>query len=152
MDDKEDIKQQQQQTPETAGEEQKKPMQLTQAIREQAREEDALPSASYTLRKILGGDFLTADFMRRQIGVIILVAFMTMIYVSNRYSCQQDMIEINELQKELKDAKYKALASSSQLTEICRESNVLDMLRNNKDSVLHIPNQPPYIITVPENE
>ncbi len=152
MDDKEDIKQQQQQTPETAGEEQKKPMQLTQAIREQAREEDALPSASYTLRKILGGDFLTADFMRKQIGVIILVAFMTMIYVSNRYSCQQDMIEINELQKELKDAKYKALASSSQLTEICRESNVLDMLRNNKDSVLHIPNQPPYIITVPENE
>lgn len=152
MDDKEDIKQQQQQTPETAGEEQKKPMQLTQAIREQAREEDALPSASYTLRKILGGDFLTADFMRKQIGVIILVAFMTMIYVSNRYSCQQDMIEINELQKELKDTKYKALASSSQLTEICRESNVLDMLRNNKDSVLHIPNQPPYIITVPENE
>ncbi len=152
MDDKEDIKQQQQQTPETAGEEQKKPMQLTQAIREQAREEDALPSASYTLRKILGGDFLTADFMRKQIGVIILVAFMTMIYVSNRYSCQQDMIEINELQKELKDAKYKALASSSQLTEIYRESNVLDMLRNNKDSVLHIPNQPPYIITVPENE
>ncbi len=152
MDDKEDIQQQQQQTPETAGEEQKKPMQLTQAIREQAREEDALPSASYTLRKILGGDFLTADFMRKQIGVIILVAFMTMIYVSNRYSCQQDMIEINELQKELKDAKYKALASSSQLTEICRESNVLDMLRNNKDSVLHIPNQPPYIITVPENE
>ncbi len=152
MDDKEDIKQQQQQTPETAGEERKKPMQLTQAIREQAREEDALPSASYTLRKILGGDFLTADFMRKQIGVIILVAFMTMIYVSNRYSCQQDMIEINELQKELKDAKYKALASSSQLTEICRESNVLDMLRNNKDSVLHIPNQPPYIITVPENE
>ncbi len=152
MDDKEDIKQQQQQTPETSGEERKKPMQLTQAIREQAREEDALPSASYTLRKILGGDFLTADFMRKQIGVIILVAFMTMIYVSNRYSCQQDMIEINELQKELKDAKYKALASSSQLTEICRESNVLDMLRNNKDSVLHIPNQPPYIITVPENE
>ena len=152
MDDKEDIKQQQQQTPETAGEEQKKPMQLTQAIREQAREEDALPSASYTLRKILGGDFLTADFMRKQIGVIILVAFMTMIYVSNRYSCQQDMIEINELKKELKDAKYKALASSSQLTEMCRESNVLNMLRNNKDSVLHIPSQPPYIITVPEDE
>ena len=90
--------------------------------------------------------------MRKQIGVIILVAFMTMIYVSNRYSCQQDLIEINDLRQELKDAKYKALASSSELTEICRESNVLDMLRNNEDSVLHISNQPPYIITVPENE
>ncbi len=152
MDDKENVKQERQQAAETAREELKKQVQLTKAIREQAREEDALPSASYTLRKILGGDFLTAEVMRKQIGVIILVAFMTMIYVSNRYSCQQDMIEINELQKELKDAKYKALASSSQLTEMCRESNVLNMLKSNKDSVLHIPNQPPYIITVPENE
>ena len=124
----------------------------SKSIIKRVSEEDAPLAAGFTLRNILGGDFLTADFMRKQIGVIILVAFMTMIYVSNRYSCQQDMIEINELQKELKDAKYKALASSSQLTEICRESNVLDMLRNNKDSVLHIPNQPPYIITVPENE
>lgn len=152
MDDKENVKQERQQAAETAREELKKQVQLTKAIREQAREEDTLPSASYTLRKILGGDFLTAEVMRKQIGVIILVAFMTMIYVSNRYSCQQDMIEINELQKELKDAKYKALASSSQLTEMCRESNVLNMLKSNKDSVLHIPNQPPYIITVPENE
>ena len=152
MDDKNNIQQEQQHTAEKPKEKPKKPMQLTQAIREQAREEDSLPSASYTLRKILGGDFLTADVMRKQTGVIILVAFFTMIYVSNRYSCQQDMIEINELKKELKDAKYKALASSSQLTEMCRESNVLNMLRNNKDSVLHIPSQPPYIITVPEDE
>ena len=152
MDDKDDIKKEQQLNAEAAKEDKKKTRHLTEAIREQAREEDTPPSASYTLRKILGGDFLTADVMRKQTGVIILVAFFTMIYVSNRYSCQQDMIEINELKKELKDAKYKALASSSQLTEMCRESNVLNMLRNNKDSVLHIPSQPPYIITVPEDE
>ena len=90
--------------------------------------------------------------MRRQIGVIILIAFMTLIYVSNRFSCQQDLLEIAKLEKELIDAKYKALASSSELTEMCRESNVLEMLKNNKDSVLKIPTQPPYIINVPENE
>ena len=77
---------------------------------------------------------------------------MTLIYVSNRYSCQQDMLEIDKLGKDLTDAKYKALASSSELTEMCRESNVLEMLKNNKDSMLKIPNQPPYIITIPENE
>ena len=152
MDGNDDIKQGWKQAAEAADGGEKKPVQLTDAIREQAREEDAPPAASYTLRKILGGDFLTADVMRKQIGVIILVAFMTMIYVSNRYSCQQDLIEINDLRQELKDAKYKALASSSELTEICRESHVLEMLRNNEDSVLHISNQPPYIITVPENE
>lgn len=129
-----------------------KPSPLEEAIREQAREEDAPLSPNYTLPKILGGDFLTAEVIRKQIGVIILIAFITMVYVSNRYSCQQDMLEINELKEELKDAKYKALASSSELTEMCRESNVLDMLKNNKDSVLQISNQPPFIIKVPENE
>lgn len=132
--------------------ESRKPSQLQEVIREQAQEEDALPSASDTLRKILGGDYLTTDAVRRQIVMIIIIAVFTVVYVSNRYSCQQDLIEIDRLNKELKDAKYKALASSSELTEMCRESNVLNMLRNNKDSVLHIPNQPPYIITVPEDE
>lgn len=135
----------------TAPADDKKPLALKEVIREQATEEDAPLSASYTLRRILGGDFLTAEVMRRQIGVIILVAFLTMIYISNRYSCQQDLLEIDRLKTELKDAKYKALASSSELTEMCRESNVLEMLKNNEDSVLQIPTQPPYIITVPAN-
>ena len=152
MDENDDIKQGRQQAAEAVDGGGKKPVQPAEEVRGQAREDDDTPVASYTLRKILGGDFLTADVMRKQIGVIILVAFMTMIYVSNRYSCQQDLIEINDLRQELKDAKYKALASSSELTEICRESHVLEMLRNNEDSVLHISNQPPYIITVPENE
>ena len=53
-------------------------------------------------------------------------------------------------QKELKDAKYKALSSDSKLTEESRQSNVLEMLKNNKDSTLKMPTQPPYIITVPD--
>ena len=60
------------------------------------------------------------------------------------------MIAIDKLENELKDAKFKALSSSSTLTERCRESHVLDVLRQNKDSVLHIADQPPYIIQIPE--
>lgn len=148
-----DIRQQDSvQADEAVNEEQNRALQLKEAIREQAREEDAPLSSDYILPKILGGDFLTAEVLRKQIGVIILIAFITMVYVSNRYSCQQDMLEINELKTEMKDAKYRALASSSDLTEMSRESNVLKMLRNNKDSLLHIANQPPYIIKVPETE
>ncbi|MBF1554773.1 MAG: hypothetical protein HXN93_04555, partial [Prevotella pleuritidis] len=66
------------------------------------------------------------------------------------YSCQQDLIEIDKLKRELQDARYKALSTSSQITEKSRESNVLNMLKDNKDSVLHIANQPPFIINVPE--
>lgn len=115
----------------------------------QVTEEELPLSPNFTLRKILGGDFLTADMIRKQIWVIVIAAAFTLIYVSNRYSCQKDMLEINELNEKLKDAKYRALASSSELTELSRESNVLEMLKNNKDSILKIANQPPYIINVP---
>lgn len=131
-------------------EEEKELEAIKDAIKEQAREDENPQASSFTLRKILGGDFLTAATIRRQIGVILLVVVFTMIYVSNRYSCQKKMLEIDQLNKELQDAKYKALSSASELTEQCRESNVLKMLHSRKDSVLKIASQPPYIINVPE--
>ena len=128
----------------------KEKLELKEAIAQQAIEEEAPLSSNFTLRKILCGDILTAHIIRRQIWLLILVVFFIIIYISNRYSIQKDLIEIDQLQKELQDAKYKALSSSSQITEKSRESNVLDMLKNNKDSILHIATQPPYIINVPE--
>lgn len=123
---------------------------LKEVIAKQAIEEEMPQSSNLTLKKILGGDILNAQIIRRQIWLIILVAVFVIIYISNRYSIQKDLIELDKLQSELQDAKYKALSSSSQITEKSRESNVLDMLKNNKDSVLHIATQPPYIINIPE--
>jgi hypothetical protein len=123
---------------------------LKEAIQEKAREDEETLTASVTLRKILGGDFLTAKMIRRQVGLLLIILAFTIVYISNRYSCQKDLLEIDRLNKVLLDAKYKALSSSSMLTEKCRESHVLEMLKNNKDSVLHIADQPPYIISIPE--
>lgn len=146
-----------QETPQQENQQQEEPQQqeapqasLKEVIAKQAIEEEASGSSSFTLRKILGGDILTAQIIRRQIWLVILIVFFVIIYISNRYNIQNDIIELDKLQKELQDTKYKALSTSSQITEKSRESNVLDMLKNNKDSVLHIATQPPYIINVPE--
>ena len=124
---------------------------LKEVIKQNATEEESPLSKNFTLNKILCGDILTSSTIRRQIWVFLLIAFFTLIYISNRYSCQQDLIEIDKLQERLQDAKFKALSSSSQMTERSRESNVLELLKNNSDSTLKTPNQPPYIITVPED-
>ena len=121
-----------------------------QMIKEQAREEDPKLTPALTLRTILGGDFLTADMVRRQIWLFVLMVVFTVVYVAFRYQCQQDLIAIDKLEKEVLDAKYRALSCSSTLTEKCRESHVLDALKDNKDSLLHVADQPPYIINVPE--
>ncbi len=122
-----------------------------QMIKDSAREDDPKPSPALTLRKILGGDILTADLVRRQIWLILLIFAFTVVYVAFRYQCQQDMIQMDKLETELKDAKYKALSSSSTLTERCRESRILELLKNSNDSTLHIADQPPYKITVPDS-
>lgn len=121
-----------------------------QLIKEKAKEEDPKLTSTMTLRTILGGDFLTADMVRRQIWLFVLMVIFTILYVAFRYQCQQDMIAIDKLEKEVLDAKYKALSSSSTLTEKCRESHVLEALKQNKDSLLHIADQPPYIIYIEE--
>lgn len=139
-----------QETPQQEPQQEAPQASLKEVIAKQAIEEEASESSSFTLRKILGGDILTAQIMRRQIWLVILIVFFVIIYISNRYNIQNDIIELDKLQKELQDTKYKALSTSSQITEKSRESNVLDMLKNNKDSVLHIATQPPYIINVPE--
>lgn len=119
-------------------------------IQSQAREDEKPLSKTLSLRKILGGDFFTAEFMKKNVGLILLIVIFTLIYVANRYSCQSGLLEIDKLNKELQDSKYKALSSASELTEKCRETHVLEMLKHNKDSVLKQASQPPYIINVEE--
>lgn len=121
-----------------------------ESIKALASDDEPKRGANITLREILGGDILTKEVIRSQIWVIILIVVITIIYIGNRYESQKEMIEIDNMTKELQDAKYKALSSSSILTERCRESKVLEVLKNNKDSVLHIADQPPFIIKLPE--
>ena len=120
------------------------------AIEEQAREDEQPQSSNFTLRKILGGDILSTRLLHNNIWLIITAVIFTIVYISNRYSVQKYLIEIDKLQKELEDAKYRALSSSSQLTEKTRESHILEILKTRKDSVLKMSDRPPYIIDVPE--
>lgn len=137
--------------PETADDEEGAPS-LRTIIRQQAIEDELPLTKNVTLGKILGGEMLNTQFLRQQIWVIVLITLFIIVYISNRYKCQQNLIKIDNLQSELEDAKYRALSSSSDLTQQTRESKVLERLHNDKDSTLHIPTQPPYIITIPNQE
>ncbi len=137
-------------TPETPETPEEKLKETLKIIKETATEEDPKPSQQLKLRTILGGDLLNAQVVRSQIWLFLVIVAFTIVYVAFRYQCQQDLLTIDKLENDLKDAKFKALSSSSTLTERCRESHVLEILKQNKDSLLHQADQPPYIIQVPE--
>ena len=128
----------------------KEEMSTLEKIRNTVKEDTPKPTSQISLQKLLGGDLLNGDTVRRQIWLIVLVTFFVLIYIAARYQCQQDIIEIDKLEKKLAEAKYKAMSSSSELTERCRESHLLKMLQANNDSLIRPSELPPYKINIPE--
>ena len=119
-------------------------------LKNSVSEEDNNPTTQLSLKTILGGDILNAELFRRQLWLIVIIVVFVIIYVASRYQCQQDIIKIANMETELTDAKYRALSISSKLTERCRESHVLQLLKENNDSLLQVSDQPPYIINIPD--
>lgn len=118
-------------------------------IKLQASEGDEAPAGSLRIRDILGGDYLWAA-VRHHIWLIMLIVLITISYIAVRYQCQQDAIDISQLERNLIDAKFESLSSSSNFTRMCRQSNIEQLLKSKGDSLLKMSQQPPFIIEVPE--
>ena len=101
---------------------------LRTIIRQQAIEDELPLSKNLTLKKVLGGDILNTQFLRRQIWVILIASLFVIVYISNRYKCQQNLIKIDKLTNELEDAKYRALSSSSDLTQQCKHYSIVSII------------------------
>lgn len=87
-----------------------------------------------SLRSILGGEILVHSFLRRQVYLLILIVILTILYIDNRYSSQQELIEIDRLKKELTDIKYDALTISSELTEKAGSHALKSIFRLREDN------------------
>ena len=98
-----------------------------------------------SLENIIGGDILATDFFRRQTKLLVLIMVLILFYIHNRYACQQQMIEIDKLKKELIDIKYDALTRSSELMEKSRQSRIEEYIAT-KESDLQTSTNPPYLI------
>lgn len=103
-----------QKTPQQEPQQQEAPQaSFKEVIAKQAIEEEASGSSSFTLQKDYGWrhsyrtNHTPADMARYPHRVFVII------YISNRYNIQNDIIELDKLQKELQDTKYKALSTSS---------------------------------------
>jgi hypothetical protein len=116
----------------------------TEQTQEKSNQKDA-QAKSMSLKSILGGDILANDFFRRQTKLMILIMVFVIFYISNRYSCQQQLIEIDRLEKQLTDIKYDALTRSSELMEKSRQSRIEEYI-SSQESDLQTATNPPYLI------
>ena len=122
-----------------------------EALREITSDEDRpSPSAlrKLSLSAILGGDILGGKWFRKQFWFLMMIVVMLIIYVSNRYSCQQEMIERKALTDTLLYRRYKALTRSAELKERTRRSHIEESLT---DTALQTPSTPMFNLNVDEN-
>ena len=98
-----------------------------------------------SIKSILGGDILANDFFKRQTTLLILIMVLTILYINNRYECQQEMIEIHRRKKELTDSRYDAVTRSSELMEKSRQSRIEEYI-SSEESHLETATSRPYLI------
>lgn len=82
----------------------------------------------------------------QQIPLLLLILMGILLMVTNRYQAQQEIIEKEELQKEVEDWRYRSLTRNSELTTRTRQSQIEERLKQMGDSLLKAPTEPPFTI------
>jgi cell division protein FtsL len=94
---------------------------------------------------ILSGGILTEDFVIKQSRLMILIFFLVIAFISNRYSCMKKLTEIEKLTTQLNQVKNECMKKSIELTSNSRQSQIEEML-NKKDINLKVSKSSVYEI------
>lgn len=129
-----------QDTPISVSEETPKDKLISSLIEE---EEGSAEMRHYSWKDLLPSD---ANWVRKQMPLVVIVVLGIIVYITNRYQAQKEIIELVHLQNELKDIKFRVLTRSSELTLKTRQSNLEQQLKALGDSTLLPSNEAPFII------
>lgn len=85
-------------------------------------------SISLNLKTVFGGDVLAGRWFRRHFFFLSFLVLLAIIYVTNRYAYQKEMIDNRKLILQLEDRRLRAVVATSNLTEYMRRSNISSQL------------------------
>lgn len=125
----------------------------------------AEPVGSKLMRSLVSDDDetdeLTVDTLRQMIDaaprwflsqwrMLLLCLAGIFLYITNGYQAQVEMMKESELEAELKDWRYRSITRVSELTQLCRQSQLEEKLRQQGDSTLTPSKVAPFTIIVKE--
>lgn len=110
-------------------------------------DEDKRPELKH-FKDVMQAFSIDGMWFRRQLGVLAIVVTGIILYITNGYQAQQEMIEEERLRAELQDKKFRSITRNSELTFRCRQSQLEERLKSMGDSTLLPSNEPLYKITI----
>lgn len=89
------------------------------------------------------------NYFLGNLKIIMLVAVLSIIYISNRMVCEKQYASIDKLNKELTKAKYVSMITEAELLNLSRPDKIQDLLRQN-ELLLIEQEEPPYKVIFKE--
>ena len=139
-------------------------VQETPEEQETSEEKEPVSNKEKLMRSLVSDDEaeeLTADSIRQMLDaaprwflsqwkMLLLCLAGIFLYITNGYQAQMEIMEETELEEELKDWRYRSITRVSELTLLCRQSQLEQKLREQGDSTLTPSKEAPYIIIIKE--
>lgn len=147
------------------GQEETPEVQEVQEVSESPAEEEPVSDKEKLMRSLVSDDDevdeLTAANIRQMLDaaprwflsqwkMLLLILAGIFLYITNGYQAQVEMMKETELEAELKDWRYRSITRVSELTQLCRQSQLEQKLREQGDSTLTPSKVAPFIIKVKE--
>ena len=104
-------------------------------------------SKRFTLKDILHGKILESKVLKSNIGLLLFLVFIAILYIDNHFRVEMLLKEHITLTKEIKDLKYEAITISSELMKKSRQSEIVNRVQENNLS-LEVLTKPPTPIIV----
>ncbi|MBR2369846.1 MAG: hypothetical protein IKA83_06790 [Paludibacteraceae bacterium] len=108
--------------------------------------EDLKEIKKSSFKDILTGDILNRKFIQKQFPLLLLSLCFIFIYMDNRMSCEQQILTIDKLNKELANEKYICMVTEAELLENSRIEQVKEIIKKHELN-LEEESLPPYKVT-----
>ncbi|MFO8236441.1 MAG: FtsL-like putative cell division protein [Bacteroidales bacterium] len=100
-----------------------------------------------TIKGLLAGSLLSKDNIAGQLPFILLLTFLSFIYIGNRYHAEKIVRKNSILQDEVKELRAKSISTSAELMQISKQSEVIKLIEE-KNLELKESRTPPKKIVV----
>jgi hypothetical protein len=83
---------------------------------------------SFSLRELLDGNVLTRKAVLKQGRFILLLVVIAFISIANRNHAEKTVIQLNRLQRDVKELRSRSISTSSELVRVSRQSEVIRLV------------------------
>jgi len=81
-----------------------------------------------SLSDIFGGKALMEKFIAKQWGLLLMIALLILLFITNRYYCAKQLTEMDKLKKEVIELRNKQINLTSNLTSISGQAQIEELL------------------------